>query len=170
MGNGVPRRVTHAFLVAANARAALDVVLHPGFYVGESIWDHLEADLDLPEGEEMDAARLQAFGGLSPIDARAVDGIRYDAEGAHIASILDRERMRSATLLRGTELRSFDAGGYRERWFQVNTHIVRQEILDNLPDVDPFRAFGYEREEGRRFFGREAQRQLRRGIIHFRST
>ena len=104
----VPRRVTHAFRGASNGRAALDLVLHPDFYVGESrndIWDHLEADLDLPEGEKMDAARLRAFGGSLPADARAIYRIRHDAEGVHIASILDRDHMRCATLPRGTEIR-----------------------------------------------------------------
>ena len=49
-------------------------------------------------------------------------------------------------------------------------HLVRQEALDNLPDVNAFQVFGLELEEGRRFFDREAQRQLRESIIYFRST
>ena len=71
------------------------------------------------------------------MDECAVCGIRHDAEGAHIASILNRELMRRATLLRGTEVRSIDVGGYRQRWFEASTHLGRQEFLDSLPGVIP---------------------------------
>ena len=82
------------------------MVLYQDFNVRESRnknSDHLEADMDLPEGEEMDAARLWALGGSLSIENRAVCGIRHDAEGAHIASILDcKRKKRYATRRNGS--------------------------------------------------------------------